>query len=77
MATINPWKEFQGLLPRPRRMIGTVISDNDNGSSTIELRDGSRMTAEGQGVEVGKKVLVENRVIVRELPDLPIYRVQV
>ena len=51
--------------------------DNDNGSSTIGLRDGSRMTAEGQGVEVAKKVLVKNRVIVRDLPDLPVYRVQV
>ena len=77
MATTNPWKAFQGLLPRSRRIVGTVIGHNANGTSTITLRDGSPITVEGQGVVVGKKALVENRAIVRELPNLPVYQVQV
>ena len=77
MATTNPWKEFQGLLPKPRRVIGTVVNHNSNGISTITLRDGSSITARGQGVTVGKKVLVEDGTVVREVPDLPVYQVQV
>ena len=77
MATTNPWKEFQGLLPKPRRMIGIVLSYNGVGASIIKLRDGSLLTVRGLGVEVGKKVLVENREVVREVPDLPIHQVQI
>ena len=77
MATTNPWKEFQGLLPKSRRMIGIVVSYNGVGASTIKLRDGSFLTVRGQGVQVGKKVLVENQTIVREVSDLPVYQVQI
>ena len=77
MANANIWKQFQGLLPKTSRIIGTVISHNDNGSSTIALREGTQMTADGQGVAVGQKALVENRVVIREVPDLPLYRVEV
>ncbi len=74
MATTNPWKAFQGLLPKPRRVIGTVVYHKSNGTSTITLRNGSSITARGQGVEVGEKVLVEDGEVVREVPDLPDYQ---
>ena len=77
MANTNIWKQFQGLLPKYSRIIGTVISHNNNGSSTVALREGSLVTADGQGVAVGQKALVENRVVIREVPDLPLYRVEV
>lgn len=77
MATTNPWKEFQGLLPKPRRLIGTVVSHGGDGISMITLRDGSLLAVRGQGVDVGKKALVENQTIVREVSDLPVYQVQV
>ena len=77
MANTNIWKQFQGLLPKHSRIIGTVISHNNNGSSTVALREGSQVTADGQVVAVGQKALVENRVVIREVPDLPLYRVEV
>ena len=77
MANTNIWKQFQGLLPRNSRFIGTVISHNNNGSSTVALREGSQVTADGQGVAVGQKALVENRMVIREVPDLPLYRIEV
>ena len=77
MANTNIWKQFQGLLPKHSRIIGTVISHNDNGTSSIVLREGTQMTAEGQGVAVGQKALVENQTVIRQVPDLPVYRVQV
>ena len=77
MATTNPWKNFQGLLPKTSRIIGTVASHNSNGTSAITLRNGSTITANGQSVGVGQKVLVENGEVVREVPNLPSYLVQV
>ncbi|MTI11831.1 hypothetical protein [Sansalvadorimonas verongulae] len=77
MATTNPWKQFQGLLPKASRIIGTVASHNSNGTSTITLRDGSTMTAKGRGVGVGQKAFVEGGEVVREVPDLPVYSAQV
>ena len=77
MATTNPWKEFKELLPKPHRVIGTVVSHNGSDTSTITLRDGSPIIARGSGVEVGKKVLVEDGEVAREVPDLPKYDVQV
>ena len=71
MATINPWKQFTGLLPKASRIIGTVASHNSNGTSTITLRDGTTMTANGQAVSTGKKALVEGGEVVREVPELP------
>ena len=77
MATINPWKAFQGLLPKGSRMIGTVESLNSNGTSTITLHNGSSITAKGHDVNIGNKVLVEDGEVKREVPDLPFYTVQV
>ncbi|MTI11854.1 hypothetical protein [Sansalvadorimonas verongulae] len=77
MATTNPWKQFQGLLPKASRIIGTVASHNSNGTSTITLRDGVTMTAKGQSVSVGQRAFVEGGEIVREVPDLPNHKIQV
>ncbi len=77
MATTNPWRQFQGLLPKTSRIIGTVTSHNGNGSSTLALRDGSAINVKGEGATVGSNVLVEGGEVVREVPDLPVYDVQV
>ena len=77
MATTNPWKAFQGLLPQASRIVGIVVSKHGNGTSTVRLRDDTTMTAKGNEVEVGKKVLIENANIVREVPNLPVYDGQV
>ena len=75
MATTNPWKQFEGLLPKSSRIIGTVTSHNSNGTSVIALRDGSIITAKEQGAGVGQKALIENGGIVREVPNLPVYSI--
>ena len=77
MATANPWKQFQGLLPQTSRFIGTVASHNANGTSTITLRNGSSMTAKGQGVAVSSKALIDDGEVLREVPSLPAYTVQI
>ena len=77
MATINPWKAFQGLLPKASRMVGTVASHNSNGTTTITLHNGSSITVKGHGVIVGSKALVEDGEVKREVPDLPFYTVHI
>ena len=77
MATTNPWKQFQGLLPKANRIIGTVVSHNNNGTSTLTLRDGSLLTIKSQIVAVGDRALVENNNIVRTIPELPVLKMQV
>ena len=77
MATTNPWKRFQELLPRAARIIGTVSSHNSNGTSTITLRDGIALTVKGQSVDVGRQVLIEAGAVNQEVPNLPVYEAQV
>ena len=72
MATINPWKQFSVLLPKPGRVIGTVVSHNSNGTSTLTLRSGTSIIVRGQAVPVNNKALIEGREIIRQIPDLPI-----
>ena len=77
MATANPWKQFQSLLPKVSRTIGTVFQLNDNGTSTVTLRNGGTLTVKDQGVNAGHQVLIERGEIVQEVPALPVYSVQV
>ena len=77
MSSVNIWKNFEGLLPKPGRIIGTIASHNSNGTSTILLRDGTTMTAKGLEVDVGKKVLIAGSNIEQEVPNLPVYDAQV
>ncbi len=77
MATTNPWKNFQALLPKASRVAGTVASHNSNGTSTITLRDESTMMAKGHNVGVGLLALIPGGEVVREVPALQTYDVQV
>ena len=77
MATKNPWKAFEGLLPKTSRVIGIVAHHNVSGTSTITLRDGSALTIRGHNIAIGKKVLVNNGEDIREVPDLLVSTVYV
>ncbi|WP_345197218.1 hypothetical protein [Kistimonas scapharcae] len=76
MATTNIWKQFSSLLPSNIRTIVTIISNNGNGTSTVELRDGSLITATtiGEGWPPGSVVLMENSQIKSQLHNLPFYQ---
>ncbi len=77
MATTNPWKQFEGLLPRAIRFTGTVTAHHSNGTSSVTLRDGSLINAKGQGVAIGEQALIEKGAIVRPVPSLTTYTVQI
>ncbi|GAA4648226.1 hypothetical protein GCM10023116_04930 [Kistimonas scapharcae] len=72
MATTNIWKQFASLLPSNIRTIVTIISNDGNGKSTAELRDGTIIIINGESVSPPHKALVENGEIKYQLPDFDI-----
>lgn len=77
MATVNPWKRFQRLLPRAGRYTVTINTVNSDGTSTATRRDGQIVRLKGGLVEAGKKAWVEGDQIIGEAPDLPTVTVYV
>lgn len=71
MATVNPWKRFQRLLPRAGRYTVTIDQVNSDGTSTATRRDGQTVRLKGGLVEAGKKAWVEGEQIIGEAPNLP------
>ena len=72
MATVNPWKRFQRLLPRAGRYTVTIVSvDAATGTSIATRRYGQQVRLKGALVSAGKKAWVEGDQIIGETPDLP------
>lgn len=78
MSTVNPWKRFIGLLPGGARTVGTVTAINQPaGISTVTLRNGSSVTAQGVSVAVGLRAFVVDGRVVGPAPMLDQYEVEV
>ena len=44
MVTTNIWQQFKALIPKGVRVVTTITTNNGNGTSQAELRDGSMIT---------------------------------
>lgn len=78
MATVNPWKRFISLLPGGSRVVGTVTYVNTtSGITTVQLRNGSDITAFGVSVTAGNKCFVKDGQVVGPAPNLPQFDVEV
>lgn len=78
MATVNPWKRFISLLPGGSRVVGTVTYVSTlNGTTTVQLRNGSDITAFGVSVAAGNKCFVKDGQVIGPAPNLPQYDVEV
>lgn len=78
MATVNPWKRFEALLPGGERTVGTVTTINQaSGISIIQLRNGTEIAARGVDVAQGSRAFVVDGQITGPAPDLPQYDVEV
>ena len=64
----NLLKEFQSLLPGAPLLAGEVTAI-DNGIATIELPDGSTLTARGNAT-IGQRVFVRDGAIEGQAPSL-------
>ena len=71
MATVNPWKKFENLLPQSARAVVTITAQNGDGTSTATLRGGESVRVGGESITVGNKAFVKDGVIVGQASSLP------
>ncbi len=77
MSTRNPWLKFRRLLQGEGRYVVTVQSNNGDGTSTVQTRDGVSITVKGEDVAATKKAMIENGRLSYEVPVLTVSTVQV
>lgn len=77
MSTRNPWLKFRRLLQGEGRTVVTVTSNNGDGTSTVETRNGVSITVKGESVEPPNKAMIEDGRLSYEVPDLPTSTVEV
>lgn len=70
MATRNPWLKFKALIAGSGRSVVTVISNNGDGTSTVEFRTGGQVKVSGETVAAGSKALISDGAIQQEVPNL-------
>jgi hypothetical protein len=70
---VNVWTQFKKLLPSQALLAGEVTAHNADGTSTVELPDGSQIRALGTGVAIGSSAFVRGGEIVGAAPTLPTY----
>ena len=66
----NIWQEFQGLLPAPALLVCEIIAHHADGTSTVELPDGSQFRARGTIVEIGAFAFVQGGEVKSEAPGV-------
>lgn len=66
----NIWRDFKNLIAGDPLLVGTVISHNSDGTSTVQLPDGGLLRPQGQSVAVTSKAFVQSNRVQGEAPDL-------
>ena len=77
MATTNIWQQFKALIPDGVRVVATITANNGNGTSQVELRNGSVITVKGESVGIGGRVFIQDGEVKGTAPDLAQYEVEV
>ena len=77
MATTNIWQQFKSLIPEGGRAVVTITSNNGNGTSQAQLRDGTVVTVKGESVEAGQRAFVQGGELKGTAPELAQYEVGV
>ncbi len=70
MSTRNPWLKFQRLLQGEGRAVVTVVSNNGDGTSTVETRSGVQIKVKGESVAAGSQAMIEGGELRYEVPAL-------
>lgn len=76
MAT-NLCVKFRRLLPGRPMIVVTVVSVNNDGTSTVTTPGGGAMRVLGTAVAAGKKAYVKDGAIIGEAPNLQHYEIEV
>ncbi len=70
MSTRNPWLKFQRLLQGEGRAVVTVVSNNGDGTSTVETRNSVQIKVKGENVAAGSQAMIEGGELRYEVPAL-------
>ncbi len=70
MSTRNPWLKFQRLLQGEGRAVVSVVSNNGDGTSTVQTRSGVQIKVKGESVAAGSQAMIEGGELRYEVPAL-------
>lgn len=70
MSTRNPWLKFQRLLQGEGRAVVSVVSNNSDGTSTVQTRSGVQIKVKGESVAAGNQAMIEGGELRYEVPAL-------
>lgn len=70
MSTRNPWLKFKALLQGEGRAVVTVVSNNGDGTSTVQTRSGIDIKVKGESVAPAAKAMIEGGELRYEVPNL-------
>ena len=74
----NIWTKFEKLLPKRKQFVAKVTSINtSNQTSTVQMLGGQSIVVKGISISVDKFCLIEDGVVKREVPELPVYNVTI
>lgn len=73
----NIWQSFRELLPRRPLLVGTVVSHNADGTSTLSTPEGGSVRVQGQDVAINDQAFYQDGRIVGEAPSLAVTVVDV
>lgn len=65
----NLWQQFSALLPESPLLIGTVVTQHNDDTVTVELLDGGLLRVSGSA-SVGERVFVRNGQVEGGAPTL-------
>ena len=66
----NLWKRFQQLIPRTNLIIVTVVSNNGNGTSTVQNAQGQQYLVRGEEFIPTTKVFISDGGMDGQAPTL-------
>ncbi len=75
--SVNPWRAFQALLPGGSQVVVTVVANNGDGTSRVQLRDGTEIEVKGEGVSPPNLALLVDGELKVQVPSLPQMSVEV
>ncbi|WP_445425163.1 hypothetical protein [Alishewanella sp. HL-SH06] len=73
----NQYQRLRGLTQSQPRTIGTVVSHNADGTSTVQLLSNAFVTVLGQGVAVNSRAYIEGGRIIGQAADLPFFTIDI
>lgn len=73
----NVWSKFINLVGSDVEFVATVGEVKTDGTSIVTSVNGITSIVGGNNFAVGKKVLIKNGIIVREMPNVTLTRYEV